>query len=412
MSDSPNTAMKRQRQSPTPLLLSPKAMELLLSKERMRCDRHNQYFSLIVVQLKYESSKDSKSQLRLLAKLLHKRLRLTDEKGLLLKGGLGVMLPMTEMHGARVVLNSIIRSATRNGLSFDAEVFTYSGRESGRAADDVSDPSLDSDSEILFDSESCSKDTVVETSISTHSNAVSMAVSPHKLSRVIRANDESQNRRGSAELVTTSTVATTHICSGYPDWKRCMDISGALIGLAFALPFILMAAIAIKLTSKGPVFFRQLRTGQFGNVFAMYKLRTMVVDAEERKGKLQQLNERDGPAFKMTNDPRVTRLGKVLRKTGLDELPQLWNVLVGDMAIVGPRPLPCNEDAKCKLWQRRRLDTKPGLTCIWQISKSRKISFSDWMRMDLRYADRRTIAGDIRLMFKTVLAVLLGRVGH
>lgn len=387
-------------------------MELLLTKERMRCDRHHQYFSLIVIQLKYEASKESKSQLCLLAKLLHKRLRLTDEKGLLFKGGLGVMLPMTEMHGAQVVLNSIIRSATRNGLSFEAEVFTYSGRESGRAAEDVADPSLDSDSEILFDSESNSEDTVLETSIPTHRNAVSMSVSPHKMVRAIRADDDSQNRRGNAEIVTISTVATTHICGGYPVWKRCMDICGALIGLAFGLPFILMAAIVIKLTSKGPVFFRQLRTGQFGNVFAMYKLRTMVVDAEELKGKLQQLNERDGPAFKITNDPRVTRLGSVLRKTGLDELPQLWNVLVGEMAIVGPRPLPCNEDAKCKLWQRRRLDTKPGLTCIWQISKSRRISFSDWMRMDLRYADKRTMAGDIRLMFKTVLAVLLGRVGH
>ncbi len=412
MSDSPSTAMKRHRISPTPLLLSPKAMELLLNKERMRCDRHNQYFSLIVIQIQDESSKESKSQLCLLAKLLHKRLRLTDEKGLLLKGGLGVMLPMTEMHGAQVVLKSIIRSATQNGLSFEAEVFTYSGRESGLAAEDVADPSRDSDSEILFDSESTSEDTVVETSIPTHRNSVAMTVSQHKMKRVIRADDESQNRRGSTELVTTSTVATTHICSGYPVWKRCMDISGALIGLAFALPIIFMAAIAIKLTSKGPVFFRQLRTGQFGNVFAMYKLRTMVVDAEELKGKLQQLNERDGPAFKMTNDPRVTRLGSVLRKTGLDELPQLWNVLVGDMAIVGPRPLPCNEDAKCKVWQRRRLDTKPGLTCIWQISKSRKISFSDWMRMDLRYADKRTIAGDVSLLFKTVLAVLLGRVGH
>jgi lipopolysaccharide/colanic/teichoic acid biosynthesis glycosyltransferase len=412
MSDSLKTTMKWLRKSPTPLLLSPKALELVLTKERMRCDRHHQYFSLIVIHLKDESSREYKGQLCLLAKLLHKRLRLTDEKGMLLKGGLGVMLPMTEMHGAQVVLNSIIRSAARHGLSFEAEVFTYSGRESGLVAEDVVDPSPDSDSEILFDSESSSENTVVETSIPAHRNAVSTTVSQQKMSRVIRADDESQNRRVSAELVTTSAIATTHFCCRYPAWKRFMDISGALIGLAFALPFILMAAIVIKLTSKGPVFFRQLRTGQYGNVFAMYKLRTMVVDAEELKGKLQQLNERDGPAFKMTNDPRVTRLGCVLRKTGLDELPQLWNVLVGDMAIVGPRPLPCNEDAQCKVWQRRRLDTKPGLTCLWQISKSRKVSFSDWMRMDLRYADKRTIAGDVSLMFKTVLAVLLGRVGH
>ena len=191
-----------------------------------------------------------------------------------------------------------------------------------------------------------------------------------------------------------------------------MDLFCALIGLLIASPVVLIAAIMIKLTSKGPVFFRQMRTGQFGNAFLIYKLRTMVVDAEELKAKLQVLNERDGPAFKLKDDPRVTKVGSLLRKTGLDELPQLWNVLFGHMAIVGPRPLPCCEDAECEVWQRRRLDTKPGLTCIWQISKSRKISFADWMRMDLKYADSRTIFGDVRLMFKTVLAVFLGRVGH
>ena len=191
-----------------------------------------------------------------------------------------------------------------------------------------------------------------------------------------------------------------------------MDIICASIGLIVSLPIVLLAAILIKMTSKGPVFFRQMRTGQFGNAFPIYKLRTMVLDAEELKGKLQALNERDGPAFKLKDDPRVTKVGNLLRKTGLDELPQLWNVWVGHMAIVGPRPLPCNEDAECKVWQRRRLDTKPGLTCSWQISKSRKISFADWMRLDLQYSDSRTIFGDIRLMFKTVLAVFLGRVGH
>jgi lipopolysaccharide/colanic/teichoic acid biosynthesis glycosyltransferase len=144
----------------------------------------------------------------------------------------------------------------------------------------------------------------------------------------------------------------------------------------------------------------------------MYKLRTMVVNAEELKSTLLDLNERDGPAFKMKNDPRVTRLGHFLRKTGIDEIPQLWNVLIGDMSIVGPRPLPCHEDRDCEHWHRQRLDTKPGLTCIWQISKSRDVSFEEWMRMDLRYARTRTLRHDIALMFKTIGAVILGRVGH
>jgi lipopolysaccharide/colanic/teichoic acid biosynthesis glycosyltransferase len=191
-----------------------------------------------------------------------------------------------------------------------------------------------------------------------------------------------------------------------------MDLLGASIGLMLALPVILLAAIAIKLTSKGPVFFRQMRSGQFGSAFPMYKLRTMVVDAEQLKENLEVLNERDGPAFKLENDPRVTRIGGLLRKTGLDELPQLWNVLIGQMALVGPRPLPCDEAAKCEWWQRRRLDTKPGLTCTWQISKSSKISFSEWMRLDLNYADNRTIIGDFVLILKTAKAVFLGRVGH
>jgi lipopolysaccharide/colanic/teichoic acid biosynthesis glycosyltransferase len=144
----------------------------------------------------------------------------------------------------------------------------------------------------------------------------------------------------------------------------------------------------------------------------MYKLRTMVVDAEELRAKLHALNERDGPAFKIKNDPRVTLVGKFLRSTGIDELPQLWNILIGNMAIVGPRPLPCDEDAQCKTWQRRRLDTKPGLTCFWQISKSRDISFEDWMRMDLQYSRKRSVRSDVSLVLKTVMAVFLGRVGH
>lgn len=415
MVDANSNAVKQQRRrkSPSPLLLSPKAMELALTKERMRCDRFGQFFALIVIQLNNVSSGHSASQFRLIAKILHKRLRLTDEKGLLLKGGLGVLLPMTEWHGAKVVLNSIIHAAKRNGLTFTAEVFTYSGKETFPKTQRTVEGSSDPVSEIIFDDDSSSEDTLLESSVNSSRKTLAVIASPERVNVAVRVDDSSQTRRsGNGQIVFTSTVPTTYICRQYPAWKRFMDVGFASLGLVISMPVILIVAIAIKLTSKGPIFFRQMRSGQFGNAFPMYKLRTMVVEAEELKEKLHQLNERDGPAFKIKNDPRVTRLGGLLRKTGIDELPQLWNVLVGHMAIVGPRPLPCDEDAKCKVWHRRRLDTKPGLTCIWQISKSRNVSFSDWMRMDLKYTDRRTIASDIGLMFKTVLAVFMGRVGH
>jgi len=399
-------SMQMQREkSPTSLVLSAKAMELLLTKERMRCDRHGQFFSLIVFEIDLDD-------LHVLGEILNNRLRLTDETGLLLKGGVGVLLPMTEIHGAKVVLQSIRQLASRQRLAFDAEIFTYSGRERPFHNSEQNHAFADSDSDIAFGNDSDPEDTVVEPP-SALSKATSR-IAPQNLGiKTFRADRDSQTMRAcTGQILSTSTVPTPQLCRQYPRWKRCMDIVCAAFGLIVALPVLFIAAIAIKLTSKGPVFFRQMRTGQFGNPFPIYKIRTMVMDAEELKGKLEELNERDGPAFKIKDDPRVTTLGVFLRKTGLDELPQLWNVLIGDMAIVGPRPLPCIEDAQCKLWQRRRLDTKPGLTCIWQISKSRKISFSDWMRMDLQYADSITISGDIRLIFQTVKAVVLGRIGH
>ena len=317
------------------------------------------------------------------------------------------------MWDARAVLDSIVQKASQYGLTFAAEVFTSTGKETFPKPYDTFGPSSDSDSNIVFDDELGVEDNIVETTVSLSKSTIATVETPVRAIATIRADNLSQYRgSGVGEIVSASTVASKHICRQYPTWKRCMDVCFALIGLVVSAPVILIAAIAIKFSSKGPIFFRQMRTGQFGIAFPIYKLRTMVVDAEELKEKLHQLNERDGPAFKMKNDPRVTTLGRWLRKTGIDELPQLWNVLVGHMAIVGPRPLPCNEAAKCKVWHRRRLDTKPGLTCTWQISKSRRVSFSDWMRMDLRYSDKRTIASDIGLMFKTVLAVFLGRVGH
>jgi lipopolysaccharide/colanic/teichoic acid biosynthesis glycosyltransferase len=166
--------------------------------------------------------------------------------------------------------------------------------------------------------------------------------------------------------------------------------------------------MAVKLTSRGPIFFSQLRTGLAGKPFRIYKFRSMTVDAESKKRLLLAFNEQDGPAFKIKHDPRVTLVGRFLRRTNIDELPQLWNVLIGDMSLVGPRALPCGEADGCSQWQRQRLDATPGITCIWQAHGTRD-SFDDWVRMDVQYIRSRSLLVDVKLMLETVPVVMFGR---
>lgn len=191
-------------------------------------------------------------------------------------------------------------------------------------------------------------------------------------------------------------------------WKRLLDVFGAAVGLVLLAPLLLPLAILIKLESRGPVFFTQRRTGRGGRPFMMYKFRSMQVDAERRKTALLGLNEQDGPAFKIKADPRVTRVGRWLRATSIDELPQLLNVLRGEMSLVGPRPLPCHESDACLRWQLRRLDVTPGLTCIWQVRGRSRVSFDEWMRMDLEYVDSVSLTRDLQLLLATVWVVVRG----
>lgn len=191
--------------------------------------------------------------------------------------------------------------------------------------------------------------------------------------------------------------------------KRVFDIVTSAVALWLLLPLLLLTALAIKLTSKGPLLFRQTRVGLHGRPFRMLKFRTMVVDAEARKASLAALNEVDGPVFKITNDPRVTRVGRFLRKFSIDELPQLVNVVRGDMSIVGPRPPLPNEVAKYEGWQRRRLSVRPGLTCIWQVSGRNTLSFQQWMYLDMQYIDTWSFVKDLELILKTVPVVLTGK---
>jgi exopolysaccharide biosynthesis polyprenyl glycosylphosphotransferase len=193
--------------------------------------------------------------------------------------------------------------------------------------------------------------------------------------------------------------------------KQVIDLVGGLALLVvFAVPMA-VAALVIKLTSKGPVLFRQERSGLNGRPFVMYKFRTMVSNAEQLKGELAALNEMSGPVFKVTNDPRITPFGRFLRKFSIDEFPQLFNVLRFEMSLVGPRPLPVDEVRRFDdVSQRRRLSVKPGLTCLWQISGRNEIKdFAEWVRLDLQYIDNWTLWLDIKILWSTIWVVLLGR---
>jgi exopolysaccharide biosynthesis polyprenyl glycosylphosphotransferase len=192
--------------------------------------------------------------------------------------------------------------------------------------------------------------------------------------------------------------------------KRGLDLLGSLLGLVAASPVLLGCAIGVKLTSPGPVLFTQRRVGLNGRIFTLYKFRSMYQDAEERKRELAGRNEMGGPVFKMKNDPRVTAVGRVMRKFSLDELPQLWNVLNGDMSLVGPRPPIPEEVHRYERWQRRRLSMKPGLTCLWQVNgRNRITSFEEWMRLDLRYIDTWSLKLDLKILLQTVPVVLLAK---
>jgi exopolysaccharide biosynthesis polyprenyl glycosylphosphotransferase len=187
--------------------------------------------------------------------------------------------------------------------------------------------------------------------------------------------------------------------------KRLIDILAAALLLLLLAPVFALIAIAIKLDSRGPVLFRQTRSGKDGVPFAFLKFRGMVADAEARRAALEALNEAQGPIFKMKRDPRVTRVGRVLRRTSLDELPQLWNVLRGEMSLVGPRPPLPSEVAKYEPWHRGRLAVKPGLTGLWQVSGRNLLSFDAMVRLDCAYIARWSLWLDLRILLQTVLAV-------
>jgi exopolysaccharide biosynthesis polyprenyl glycosylphosphotransferase len=209
--------------------------------------------------------------------------------------------------------------------------------------------------------------------------------------------------------VTFSTVPNDSLALAL---KRAFDVAVSATVLLLLAPLLVGVAVAIKLDSPGPVLFRQRRVGLNGRPFSLLKFRSMRLDAEAQLAALKARNEMSGPVFKMTNDPRVTRVGQFIRKLSLDEFPQFWNVLSGEMSVVGPRPPIPDEVRQYQRWQRRRLSVKPGITCTWQISGRNNIDFDQWMQLDLEYIDNWSLARDLDICVRTIPAVLSARGAH
>jgi lipopolysaccharide/colanic/teichoic acid biosynthesis glycosyltransferase len=369
----------------------------LIAKEISRCVRRPRHHEFSIIQLEGILESDSKVKQHAFFKELYSRLRITDELGVW-KGHFALLLPETGRDGAAYVANTIEVCLKNHGLKSELALFVYpwDDRIAGSSSeldsvesDDTGEPTVRSEDEQIL------------TAGNTWSNQVvgsAVATKPQSVTAPIQC---SPGRDVFLKKIEASFSMPT------PVWKRAIDIAGSAVLLFLLSPFFAVIAVMIRRDSPGAAIFTQAREGKDGKHFRIYKFRTMCVGADEEQQLLRQNNEQDGPAFKLKDDPRVTRLGRYLRKSCVDELPQLINVLRGEMSLVGPRPLPIRESVQCSMWHRQRLDVLPGLTCIWQVFGGRQVSFEEWMRMDLEYIKKRSLLLDLKLIFFTVVKVAL-----
>ncbi len=360
--------LKRSGRAECRYLLPAAFFRRALDQERMRTDRMGGVFSLI--ELQFDPTDHFEVDLRRFERVLEGRLRCTDTAGLMGSRAVGVLLPDTSSRGARQVVRDLTELWGPLGTTLVAKVSVYSSSRD----EDLWRPKDDGPTS---------------------------------------RRDRSDRRRQTPQPESMPSGAEVLLfVRPLPLWKRTLDLIGAGVGILLLGPLLAFVAAVILLTSGRPVLFKQQRAGLGGHPFWIYKFRTMCRDAESRKAELRSLSEQDGPAFKLKADPRITRLGRFLRKSSIDEFPQLWNVLRGEMTLVGPRPLPCDESNECLGWQRRRLEVTPGLTCIWQVEGKSQVPFVEWMRMDLRYIQTRTLWQDLKLIARTALAVVFHQASH
>jgi lipopolysaccharide/colanic/teichoic acid biosynthesis glycosyltransferase len=450
-------------------LASTELMNRIIRRECARADRNGREFSLVLFRVRSDT-RHAVSVYRL-ARTIMRRVRLTDEVGWFTDRYLCVLLPDTPPTGARAFAEGVCDIISSRKLPRPlAIVYSYPEQWAGQAAESgkaLGSAKVAAHSvAILQGAGRFTAGDQIEAAAVAATASVSTAIAPGHNGHGHNGhahNGHSQNGHGSSfngapgrladeaqppharrsdlgtgnvaheasdrkvglnrgDLMPFFSEGFTSAMHGtglpveslndflvfpMPAWKRMLDVFVVLMMAGPALLAVGFAAIGIKLTSPGPVFFKQRRAGLGGRPFTIWKLRTMVTDAEAKKQGLKKLSEQDGPAFKLKNDPRIFPFGKLLRKTSIDELPQLINVLLGDMSLVGPRPLPCDESDACLQWQRRRLDVTPGLTCIWQVKGRSSVTFDQWVRMDVEYIRKRTLLHDLSILLQTVPAVLL-----
>jgi lipopolysaccharide/colanic/teichoic acid biosynthesis glycosyltransferase len=345
-------------------------IDAILHRECARCERNGREFCLVVIGT---ADNAPPRHLARLAGFLCRRARATDEVGWFDTRRLCIVLPDTTEEGAVAFVSDFTETANFRGLSPICNVLKYHGQ-------------IHSENERL---------TAAQIAVGIESAGQDGNAGPP--------------RRGPALQLIASRTISNLLIRPLPWWKRFLDVMVGTLALAMAMPLMIIIAIAIKIFDGGPVFFSQRRAGLGGRPFTIYKFRTMVANADAGKHQLRKKSEQDGPAFKIKHDPRITRVGRLLRETSLDELPQLFNVIRGDMSLVGPRPLPVEESNRCATWHRRRLDVTPGLTCIWQVNGRSSVSFAEWIRMDRRYIRTRNLIVDLKLILLTLPAVLFRR---
>lgn len=351
-------------------LLSPTEFARSFEAERVRTERTGSVFALVTVALR----EARRGEVRRMIEVLQGAARIYDSLGTIGDATAAVILPETDPDGARSFADRLLLELGRADIRADLDVYSY--------PIDWEDDDSDEDGHGAGDR--------------------TPAPLPRTGSHGLFALSLDRSRQGDLEPFLAQPVSR---------WARALDVvvsaSALAVGAVTVLPLV---SLAILLDSpKGGVFYRQKRTGLGGREFEFWKFRSMKPGAHATREFLEAANEQSGPVFKIRNDPRMTRVGRFLRKTSIDELPQFWNILKGDMTLVGPRPPLPAEVAKYEPWQRRRLDVVPGLTCLWQVGGRSDIGFLDWVRMDLQYIRRRSARLDLWILWRTPLAVLLGR---